>query len=262
MAELEKATAEKTIRNILDSRREFLYEDEDGNETSYFISSPTGEDVRKADWNYAKVFNQAIDDGFPTQAQMLETLQKRGILSDEYARKVEMTKINLGAALFRLENLSDRSEDTDKETLALEIARLRDELFTLNQKVSSPMGNTCENTAEDARVEYLTSRVVQTKEGKRLWPTFDAYLNEPNNRLAVKSRFEVMLYLQGLESNFLENTPERQTLREIAERRLNEAVESAQNTPADDNSQEVEVENISLPDEPKPKRRGRAKKPE
>ena len=262
MADAEKATPEKAIKNILDSRREFLFEDEDGNNTSYFIANPSGEDIRKSDWNYAKVFNQALEDGLPTQSQMLETLKKRGVLSDEYARQVEKTRIDLAAALFRLEHLSGGSSDSEKETLALEVARLRDELFTLNQKVNGPMGNTCENMAEDARTLYLTSRVVQKRDGSKLWPIFDDYLAEPNNPLAVKSRFEVMLWMQGLDSNFLENTPERSTLRQVAEKRLNEALEAASRaeieTPVPEPAQAVE--DLVLPEKPAPKKRGRKAK--
>lgn len=248
-----------TVKNILDSRREFIHEVGDEH-NSYFIANPTGEDIRKSDWNYAKVFNQAMADGFPTQAQMIETLKERGILSEEYTRELKKTQLDLGAALYRLEAMSDGLDDFDKESIALEVARLRDELFRLNQKVNGPMGNTCENLAEDARNEYLASRIVQKRDGTKVWPKFEDYLSESDTTLMVKARFEVMLWMNGLDSNFLEKTPEQEAMREIAERRLNEALAVANVPPVAETAETPQVENLALPDEPKVSRRGRKKK--
>lgn len=230
------ADAKTTVKQILDNRRSFIFETPDGEQKTYFIADPSGEDIRKADWNYSKVFNQAMADGFPTQAQMLEILRERGIISDGYTTEVEQARIRLAAALFRLENLDEAADDSDKENLAVEVANYRDTLFRLNQRVNGPLGNTCENLAEDARTEYLTSRIIQHQDGSRIWKLFDDYLNEGLTGLCIKSRFEVMLWLQGLDSNFLENSPEQAALREITQRRLEGALakikESAEETPA------------------------------
>lgn len=250
----------KTVKEILDVRREFTLEDDKGNITSYFIADPSGEDIRKADWNYAKVFNQALIDNIPTQAQLLEILKQRGVLSEEYNRQVEKTKIDLAAALFRLEHISPEA-DEETEALAYEAARLRDELFRLNQRLNGPLQNSCENMADDSKSEYLTSRIIQYRDGKKVWNTFDDYLNEPNTQLTVKCRFEVMLWLQGLDSNFMEKAPEHKVLKELAEKRLNAALEAAKHQVAEEKVPEV-VEELSLPDEvqPEPKKRGRKPK--
>jgi len=218
------ADAKTTVKQILDNRRSFIFETLDEDQKTYFIADPSGEDIRKADWNYSKVFNQAMADGFPTQAQMLEILRDRGIISDEYTTSVEQARIRLAAALFRLENLDETADDSDKENLAVEVANYRDTLFRLNQRVNGPLGNTCENLAEDARTEYLTSRIIQHQDGSKIWPLFDDYLKETQTGLCIKSRFEVMLWLQGLDSNFLENSPEQAALREITQKRLEGAL--------------------------------------
>jgi hypothetical protein len=260
------ATA-KDVKDVLETRREFkvVIEDE---EISYFIAQPNAADIRKADWQYSKIYNQAILDGFMTQAQMIDLLKEKGILSDGYAEKVEATRIGLASELFKLENIREDSAEVEREAIALDIARLRDELFSLNQQVNGPMGNTCENLAEDGRTEYLTSRIVQVQDGSHLWDDFDAYQNEENSTLSVKSRFEVMLWIQGLDSNFLENTPEQTALRSIAQGRLDRALEEAKAAVAadadGDEFPETEVEEVSLDvvEEPKVKktRKPRAKK--
>ncbi len=221
-------TAKETVKEILDSRRSFLFESEDNDPVEYFIANPAGEDIRMSDWNYSKVFNQAMIDGFPTQSQMIDILKERSILDDDYTQDVEKTRISLAAALFRLENMSDDLDDSETEGIAIEVAQLRDKLFQLNQKVNGPLGNTCENLAEDARTEFLTSRVIEKKDGSKVWSTFEDFRTSPNTTLTVKSRFEVMLWLQGLDSNFLENTPEQSALRGIAQKRMDDAIAQAQ----------------------------------
>ena len=216
------------IKEILDTRREFTLESPDNEINHYFIANPTGEDIRKADWQYSKIYNQAIVDGFLTQAQMVEVLKEKKIISDDYTERLDRIRTSLAAELFKLENLLDEASDDEKEAVALEVASLRDELFRINQMVNGPMGNTCENLAEDARTEYLTSRIIQTKDSKKVWEDFQDYRDEDNTALCVKSRFEVMLWMQGLGSDFLENTPEQKVLRGIAQERLDKAMEEAQ----------------------------------
>ncbi len=253
------------VKEILDPRREFTLESPDNEINHYFIANPSGEDIRKSDWQYSKIYNQAIVDGFLTQAQMIGVLKDKGILDDEYTDKLESVRTSLAAELFKLENLLDEADESDREASALEVAGLRDELFQMNQMVNGPMGNTCENLAEDARTEYLTSRIIQTKDGENLWDEYDNYRSEENTALCVKSRFEVMLWMQGLGSDFLENTPEQKVLRGIAQSRLDRALEAAEAEAADAPAENAKVEEIPLevPAEkatkPKAKKRGRPK---
>jgi len=235
------------VKEILETRREFTFEVPGSNDPQqFYIGTPTGEDIRKADWEYSKIYAQAITDKLLTQSQMTDALKDAGIISSEYEQDVEKARINLGAELFRLENLMDDASDDEKESTAREVGRLRDELFLLNQRVNGPMANTCENLAEDARTDFLTSRIVEKPDGNDVWGDYEEYRLDENTAFTVRARFEVMLWMQGLESNFLENTPEQKTLRSIALTQLEEeaAKEAAPDLP------EVEVETIELPDAP------------
>jgi len=260
----------QNVKEILDSRREFTLETLDNEINHYFIANPSGEDIRKADWQYSKIYNQAIVDGFLTQSQMVNVLKDKGILDDKYTDKLDAVRTSLAAELFKLENLLEEADEFDREASALEVAGLRDELFQMNQMVNGPMGNTCENLAEDARTEYLTSRIIQIKDGSKIWEEYEDYRAEDNTALCVKSRFEVMLWMQGLGSDFLENTPEQKVLREIAQSRLDKAMEAAQEAAEKEKAEETTeastdpaaVEEIPLEvpaEKPKAKKRGRPK---
>jgi len=260
-------SAEDVVKEILeDPRRSFNFQDPETQViTEYFIGDPTGSDIRKADWQYSKVFNQALSDGFPTAAQMVEELKKREIIGDHFNKEVEQTRIGLAAALFRLENIPEGADDHEREGAAIEVAGHRERLFRLNQKVNGPMGNTCENLGDDARNEYLTSRVIEYKNGKKVWETFEDYLQESNTALTVKSRFEVMLWLQGLDSDFIENTPEQRALRGLAEKRLADVLTPKEHKEAVDalpeKQRETEIQEVQLPDQkPKTSKKAKSKK--
>jgi hypothetical protein len=273
------------VRDVLDTRREFSIEI-DGQDTSYYIANPTGEDIRKADWQYSKIYNQAILDDLLTQAQMVDLLKKQGVISEDYATEVEETRSKLAAEIYKLEALPESISDLERENAALSVAASRDELFRLNQRVNGPMGNTCENIAEDARVEFLTSRVLQSKDNSKIWEDYSSYLNEENTALSVKARFEVMLWMQGLNSDFLENTPEQQALRDVNQKRVETAMASLKKereaAEPEEAPKEAEIEILELPtateeapakaeapaaeteeapvaEKPKPKRKGRPK---
>lgn len=254
----------KDVKDILDNRREFTIKNSKDEDETYYIAQPGASDIRKADWQYSKIYNQAIVDGLLTQSQMIDYLKEKNILSEAYTERLEKVRINLAAELFKLENLAEGMEDDEKEAVAMEVARLRDELFRLNQQVNGPMGNTCENLAEDSRTEYLTSRVVQKKDGTPLWPTFEDYENEENSSLAVKARFEVMLWMQGLNSDFMESTPEQKALRELAQKRLNAVLKDAEEKALEINAKNQETKeldkNLDSESQELPEKRSNVKK--
>ena len=192
-----------------ENRRKF--ETPDGKE-NYYIAMPTAEDIRGADWNYSKIYTRSLVEGITTAAEMMDILTLRGVIGPEFEQRQRELNNELAKKVIKLEEAGDLDE---KQLLAMEVANLREELFNWNQRLNGPMSNTCEQIADDARLEYLTSRIAEREDGAKVWETYENFLSEKNQALAIRSRFEVMLYLQGLESDFLEQTPEAVALREI-----------------------------------------------
>jgi len=183
-------------------------------DTTYFIVAPTAEDIRGADWEYSKSYTKSLVAGIATTAEMTDILMRRGIIGPEFEKRSNELAAELSA---KIEDLQDAKNSQEKSELAYRVAVARDELFQWNQRLSAPLGNTCEQMADDSRLEYLTSRLIVDADGKRLWEKFEDYLTEKEQSLAQQSRFEAMLYLQGLDSKFLENTPEAIAMRELQE---------------------------------------------
>lgn len=213
-------TDEKIEDVKVDERRSFLGADE---KTKYFIGSPTSEDIRGADWEYSKMYTQSLVEGITTSAELMDILLRRGIIGPEFEKRAKELAASLATSITTLEGSTNLEE---KRELAVSVAQAREELFQWNSRLSGPMNNCCENIADDSRLEYLTSCIIQNEAGERIWDKYDTYLKEKNQSLAIKSRFEVMLFLQGLESSFLENTPESVALKEIESDVMDKAKET------------------------------------
>lgn len=182
------------------------------NDKEYFIVAPSANDIREADWNYSRMYVKSLTEGITTSAEMTDILRRRGVIGPEFEKRASELNRNLNERIWDLENCEDIDE---KRNLALAVAEARDELFQWNQRLNGPMSNTCEQMADDARLEYLTSCMIKNDKDERVWSDYESYLQEKNQALALKGRFEVMLYLQGLNSDFLENTPEAKAMKDI-----------------------------------------------
>jgi len=238
-----------------DTRRSFEFVRDENTIEKYYLGMPTSEQIRKADWHYSKIYNKALVEGIATESEMYSILRDRKIIGPDYDKKREALQLTIAAKIHLMENSDDEQMRTK---LALEVRELREELYQLNQRLTGPLSNTCEQMANDAKTEYLTSSIVQKEDGSLVWQSHEDFLGEPNQRLAIKSRYEILLWLEGLEPDFLENTPENKVLRELAESRTRKSEAAKQLEAA--KQVEAEVDQAVEAVEKKVQKKGRRKK--
>jgi len=238
-----------------DDRRFFLGPDET---TKYCIVAPNAEIIRGADWIYSKTYTKCLVEGITTGAEMMDILMKRGIIGPEFEqRSSELTEL-LNEKIMKLDAAESME---DKRDFAIEVASAREELFQWNQRLNGPMSNTCEQIADDARLEFLTSSMVVKEDGKRIWESYEDYMSEKSQALALRARFEIMLYLQGLDSDFLEKTPEAMAMKEIEADIINKAEEALKVARAIEEERKADEEKTAEEEKPKARpRKGRTPK--
>lgn len=207
-----KKSEEKELQEIFDDKRYFINDGPGGDGKKYFIDNAEVDDVRQADWHYSKTYNEALVAGVATAAQMGDILEERNITGEAYENKRIKLIEALDEAVTELEGATTIDE---KKILADKVENLRNQLFRHNQRAASPMSSTCEQLSEDARVEWLTSAMIKDEDGNRVWESYDDYKTTKKAQLAMRSRYEVMLSMQGLSSSFLEETPEALARKEI-----------------------------------------------
>ena len=206
---------------VVEQKRFFLGKDE---KTKYFIVPPNASAIREADWQYSRIYTKSLTEGITTSAEMMDILRRRGIVGPEFEQRAAELATSLNEKILSL-GVSDNLDE--KRDLAVEVSEARDELFQWNQRLNGPMANTCEQLADDSRLEYLTSCMIVDKDNNRIWESYEEYIHETDQTLGLKSRFEIMLYLQGLEPDFLEKTPEAVAMKEVETDILNKAAEAA-----------------------------------
>ncbi len=236
--------------------RSFIGPDDNQN---YYINTPTADDIRGADWQYSRTFTKSLMEGIPTSAEMNDILLRRGIIGPEFEQRAEELTRDLAEKINALDIAVAIEEKRD---LSLEVAIAREELFRWNQRLNGPMSNTCEQMADDQRLEYLTSCMIENEDVNRVWEDYDSYLKEKNQALPLKSRFEVMLYLQDLDSNFLEQTPEAIAMREVEQELIDKAEEAIKAAEAIAKEEAKRLEKAEKPEKKVKKRAPRKKKVE
>lgn len=199
----DKKKEEQDLQDVFDDKRFFIHDGE-----KYFIDNADIDSVRKADWQYSKTYNEALLAGVTTVSQMQDILEQREIIGDEYEKTREKLILDLDTKSVQLEAMDPKQDVEAYTALTEEVEGLRNQLFRHNQRASSPMSNTCEQLAEDTRIEFLTSAMVKDSDGNRVWESYEDYKLAPDAALAMRARYECMLALQGLDSDFLEKTPE------------------------------------------------------
>jgi len=216
-------------------------------EVIYYIVPPGASDLRSADYEYSKVYTRCLVEGITTASEMTDILMRRGIIGSEFEQRAgELSEI-LREKIKALETAKDMM---DKQVLAVEVAEARDELFRWNQRLNAPLSNTCEHLADDSRLEYITSRVIRKEDGSYVWETFNDYLDEKSQGLAQKARFEVMLYLQGLDSDFLDKTPEAVALKEVGADIAKALVKAEEDAATEAEAEAAATEEILSKEEP------------
>ena len=206
---------------------------------TYYIKQPTAADIRDSDWNYSKVYSKSLVDGIYTSSEMRDILKKRGIIGPEYDKRAQELADMLETTLTNMYTLS---LDEKRKEAAEEAEDIRNEIFQWNHRLNGPMSNTCEQMADDAKLEFLTSRIIVSDKDELVWKDYTAFLGDSNPILPSRAKFEVMLYLQGLDSDFLDQVPEAVVLKDIENKETaEEEVEVAMMDEAADIADEAKV---------------------
>lgn len=235
---------------MTDEKRTFEVE-MDGVVKKYILEMLTAEQIKKADWHYSKMFNKALIDGVATKAEMFDILKKRNIYGPDFEEKLQALQVEMALKIAEARNETNAER---KRKLAEEAENLRNEIYTWNLRLTGPLNNTCEEMADLARAEFITSMCVRDEKGAPVWKTYEDFLTEPNQDLAIRARYNVLLLLQGVAPDFLDNTPERQLMKQADDQTEVETAEAAEMAEA------AAVKSLPAVSESAPAKKARKKK--
>jgi hypothetical protein len=165
------------------------------------IRYPKVEENRLADWEYSKVFQQAIMDDIPTNKEMRKFIEAKKLWIDEDESKIEKIKEELNKQIVVLGKM-----ETKKNSRKIEdkIEELRTEMFALQQEKQKYFNNTAESKAEEAKMSFLIFKCTEdANTGKPIWKSYDDFKNEENQEAVNVIVYQFLTFINGLPADFL-----------------------------------------------------------
>jgi len=172
----------------------------DGKELKLKIIRPSFKVGNQADRYYKKAFADAIRDGIPTAFQFREELSE-----NDYHKKTSDKIAEIDEKLEKLEEDIEAFGD-DKVEEGKEVVEKMQELRGLrileSFKINSIYENTAESYAENIRNQFYAAELTHDVGDKRVWKSFDDFLNEESDILAQTAISTVMLFNAKIASNY------------------------------------------------------------
>jgi hypothetical protein len=165
------------------------------------IRYPKVEENRLADWEYSKVFQQAILDGIPTIREMETLIKERKLWTQEDDDKIQKLRDDIDAQMVLL---SKMESDNAIAQVTVKIEELREKLFALQQEKQKYFNNTAEAKADEAKMSFLIHKCTHNADGNRaIWKTYDDFKNEEDQATVNMIVYQFLTFINGLPADFL-----------------------------------------------------------
>lgn len=137
-----------------------------------------------------KAFNEAVSNGFQLELQVDQMLESRGLREAKWeTERAEQIEKDIAEKEKGLRKGVYQGQKLTKEQawkLALEIRKLRSNLFKVHEKFLSYYNDTVESYAQGRVLQYYIYAVTRNEQGEAMWPNFDDYLND-NSMLVAEA---------------------------------------------------------------------------
>lgn len=185
------------------------------NGVNYKIVNPNVRVAQQADWEYSKVFNEALEIGLPLQEDLEKTLVAKKLIpsADEFESFSKKTRNEIERLETKLKLLLKTDNEAEKKRIATKLAKVRANLYTIITRRMSYLNNSVESKADDARNSFLISKCAYNADTNiPVWSSYEEYLNETNRVLLNKISYEFVSFTTGVGLNFLQEFPENKVL--------------------------------------------------
>jgi len=176
---------EEILNEIITDRRYIIAVNSAGNERVLAIRTPLPAEKHYARHIYRQELKRAKLGGLPSEHEMLESAILRGDWSEENERLITLYKKKIE----QLEELIDprkgifRHNKGKAHKIRIDIIKSRKELEELQLRRDNLLVFTAEYHAKNEEFMYVFSRIILDENDNFLWPTWNNYKNERDNKL-------------------------------------------------------------------------------
>jgi hypothetical protein len=165
------------------------------------VRHPSIEEGHMADYYYTKAYNKALMDDIPINEEMEKIIRKRGLWTEEDDKKLKELEEKIGSVMTAISKVKGEKA---KEPFYKELNELQNERIALRNRYNSHFNYTVESIAEQQRVSYLTwACTYNTETNERLWPTYEDFKKETNQKAVADIAFNLLSFLMGLDDKIL-----------------------------------------------------------
>lgn len=196
------------------SGRSFVATKDDGSKLHLTIRKAHRRERQLADYQYSKVFNEAIRFNLPTRPQMLKQLRKNEVWTAE--QEAELEKLRIAAA--EAEDEYQKAETDVKDRVKEARDQALDAFNEKRSEIESLLSHTADAKADLSTRNFLIACTVAydaspshgEKAGKRVWDSLEALLDEEDASLLQRCVYEYVMLQNDLPSNWVDETADRE----------------------------------------------------
>lgn len=181
----------------------------------YFIKNIDSKTLAEAQKVYTKAFRGAIEDGAILKKSLDDHMRRQGLWDDK--KQTEYTDLIKRSADIEYRIKSGQyTKASDLKQKAIELRQIRNEISNLLSVRNSLDANTAEGQADNARFNFLVSKLVYDyATQKPVFSSLSDYEERGSTALAIECAGKFASYMYGIEENFEETLIENKLLRKL-----------------------------------------------
>lgn len=187
-----------------------------GNVVKVIVRKPDRDLLNKAQRIYAHTVKMALESGYMFKSALEKKLKEQGVFTDEDHLEINRLREEIFNLTEQLKTGKDKDGNTlklnDAKSIAYNIRGLRNKINSINEKRTSLEQYTVEESAENARFDFLASKSLLKEDGSLWFNSVEEYDAASGEDYVQKSAYTLMSMLYGVDEDWQKNLIENKFL--------------------------------------------------
>lgn len=179
--------------------RQFVATRDDGSKVSLSVRKPTQRELELGDFEFSRMYNQALLNGLPTRDRHFARLKQTDNWSEQ--QEQEMERLRLAAVSLEAKATAKGVPDAERKELETQFAKALADFNVYRQDIESMLSHTADAKADNAYRNFMICCVTEGEKG-RLWASVGELMTEKDQALTNRVFYEYIRHQAGLPSEW------------------------------------------------------------